>query len=86
MNELVIAEHALKHGLSEEDIVYAWENFVRKRYRGAPREGEVIAVGYDKQGRFIEMVGLERGDDIIIYHAMQPPTTNALIELDLVRR
>ena len=45
MDELIIDEHALKHGVSPEDIACAWGNFVRKQYRGAPDEGEVVAVG-----------------------------------------
>lgn len=86
MEEPIVAEHALKHGLSEEDIRYAWSNFVRKQYRGAPNEGEIVVVGYDRRGRFIEIVAAEREFGTIIYHAMQPPTTNVLAELGLVRR
>ena len=60
MEEPIVVEHALKHGLSEEDIRYAWSNFVRKQYRGAPNEGEIVVVGYDRRGRFIEIVAAER--------------------------
>ena len=30
MQEIYIHPHALKHGLNEEDIKCAWENFVAK--------------------------------------------------------
>lgn len=86
MDDVIIAEHAFKHGISQEDIVYAWENFVRKQYRGAPHEGEVVVVGYDRAGRFIEIVAATRPFGTVIYHAMEPPTRNVLIELGLARR
>ena len=86
MNEVVIVEHAFKHGLEAEDIAYAWENFVRKQYRGAPNEGEIIVVGYDKRGRFIEIVAAERPSGTVIYHAMEPPSENVLAELGMIRR
>lgn len=86
MDEPIIVEHALKHGLLEDDIRFAWDNFVRKQYRGAPNEGEIIAVGYDRAGRFIEIVAAERSFGTIIYHAMCPPTVKLLKELGLVRR
>ena len=85
MDELIIDEHALKHGLEPEDIEYAWRSFVAKMYRGAPKEGEVIAVGYDGKGRFIEMVSAERPFGTIVFHAMTPPTRNILKELGMER-
>ena len=40
MGELIIADHALKHGLSPIEIESAWKNYLVKQYRGAPNEGE----------------------------------------------
>lgn len=85
MSELIIDEHALKHGLEPKDIEYAWDNFVAKVYRGAPNEGEIIAVGYDGKGRFVELVGAERSFGIVVFHAMTPPTRNAMRELGMER-
>ena len=85
MDELIIDEHALKHGLEPEDIEYAWHNFVAKVYRGAPNEGEVIAVGYDGRGRFLEMAGAVRPFGTVVFHAMTPPTRNAMRELGMER-
>lgn len=34
MDEVVVLPTALKHGLSEEPILQAWENFVAKRRVG----------------------------------------------------
>jgi hypothetical protein len=86
MPELIIAEHAFKHGLSADEISYAWENFVRKQYRGAPNEGEIVVVGCDATGRLIEIVAAERPFGIVISHAMRPPTLRILSELGLARR
>lgn len=86
MDDVVIHERALRHGVSAGDIEYAWENFVSKQYRGAPNEGEIVAVGYDRAGRFIEMVAAQRPYGTLIYHAMEPPTRNVLLELGLARR
>ena len=83
MSELIIDEHALKHGLDPGDIAHAWHYFVAKAYRGAPNEGEWIAVGYDAKGRFVEMVGAERPFGTVVFHAMTPPTRNALRELGI---
>lgn len=83
MDELIIDEHALKHGLEPEEIEHAWHNFVAKVYRGAPNEGEVIAVGYDGRGRFMEMVGAERSFGTVIFHAMTPPTRIVIRELGM---
>ena len=86
MDDVYIHPHALKHGLSEDDIAYAWENYLRMQYRESPEEDKVLAVGYDKSGRFIQMVGRRNADGVLIYHAMSPPTTRVLIELGLLRR
>ena len=86
MDEPILAEHALKHGFSEEGILQAWDNFVRKQYRGAPNEGEVVVVGADLQGRLIEIVAAERPFGTIVRHAMEPPTRNVLKELGMLRR
>ncbi len=86
MDDLIIAEHALKHGISPEDIIYAWENFVRKQYRGAPNEGEVIAIGYDRRGRPIELIAALRPFGTVLFHANTPPATSVLVELGLARR
>jgi hypothetical protein len=84
MYDVVIAEHALKHGLDPDDIEYAWFNYCARRYRGAPNEGEVVAVGYDRAGRMIELVAALRPFGTVIFHAMRPPTRKVLAELDLL--
>lgn len=85
MKEIIIDEHALKHGVDPNDVEYAWNNFFAKIYRGAPNEGEIVAVGCDRAGRLIEMVGAERTFGVVVFHAMTPPTRNVLRELGMDR-
>ncbi len=82
--DVVVAEHALKHGLSPDDIEFAWVNYCARRYRGAPDEGEIVAVGYDRAGRMIEIVAAMRPFGTVIFHAMRPPTGKVLKELELL--
>ena len=49
MDEVFIAEHALKHGVSPQDIEHAWVNFVRKQYRGSLNDGEIVVIGIGYQ-------------------------------------
>lgn len=86
MNGVEIHPHALKHGLSEEDVLFAWEHFVRRQHRRTPNEDQIAAVGYDRSGRMVQMVGIEKPFGVLVYHAMTPPTTKVLIELGLARR
>jgi hypothetical protein len=85
MIAVFVHPHALKHGLSEDDILYAWDNFVRKQHRESPEEDKILVVGYNRSGQLFQMVGREARDSVLIYHAMTPPTTNVLIELGLSR-
>ena len=57
-----------------------------KHYRGAPNEGQILALGSDRRGRLVQMVAVERPFGVLIYHAMTPPTNNALAELGMTRR
>ena len=48
MNEVFVHEHALMHGLSEEQVLHAWRNAVSVARRGC-ESGEVdfVAIGFD---------------------------------------
>lgn len=81
---LRIHPHALKHRLSEEDIKYAWDNFVSRRLR---KGGDYwVSVGFDRSGREIELVGAILADGtILVIHAMSPATKRLKRELGLGR-
>ena len=86
MQEVYVHPHALKHGVSEKQILSAWDNFISKRHREVPDTDQIIAVGFDAFGRFIQMVGIIKNDGIMIYHAMTPPTAGFLAEIGLMRK
>ena len=79
MLELIVHGNALEHGLSEDDIRYAWDNFVKMRPRGEDFE---VRIGFDSAGREIGMVGakLEDGDALVI-HAKSPAISSIKKEL-----
>lgn len=58
MNEVFVHEHALVHGLSEEQVLHAWRNAVSVARRGC-ESGEVdfVAIGFDQHDGAIEMTG-----------------------------
>lgn len=72
--------------ISENDVLAAWENFVRMEHRREPNSQQAAAVGFDSKGRLLEMVAVAKGDDYLVYHAMTPPTKKMLTELGLSRR
>ena len=40
-----VDEHALKHGLAEAEIKFAWEHRIKMRHRPVPNEQFAVAVG-----------------------------------------
>lgn len=71
--------------ISEEDVIHAWKNTLRYVQRRRNGTDSFVAVGPDRQGRVIEMVGVFlSGGDWLIFHAMRPPTKNTLKELGLL--
>ena len=86
MENVYVHPHALKHGLTEEEILYAWDNYISKRRRHIPNTDQIIAVGFDRAGHFVQMVGITKKDGVMVYHAMTPPTARFLAETGLVRK
>ena len=79
MLELLIHNHALEHGLTEDDIRCAWENFVKMRPRGNDFE---VRIGFDSSGREIGMVGALLTDgDVLVIHAKSPAIPSIKREL-----
>lgn len=86
MGNLVVEEHALKHGLSKEQILYAWGNFVMRQNRSSPNEDQIVVIGYDRTGRPLQIIAADKPFGLLIYHAMTPPTKKILRELGLLRK
>ena len=86
MNEVVIHEHAYKHGISPGDIIHAWNHFIRRQHRKTPHEDQLVSVGLDSKGALMEIVAVQNSKGFLIYHALRPPSEKILRELNLPRR
>lgn len=88
MDETEIDRHALKHGLTAEEVKYAWENPIACRARKGEDDPPIyIAIGVLPDGRMAELVGLETDRGTwLVFHAMVPPTKKFLKELGMSRR
>ena len=83
MNDVIVMPSALKHGLSEESLIEAWNNFVCKRPRG---DDCWVAIGFDSEGVEMELVGLVTIDgSILLIHGLTPATEKIKRELGLVK-
>jgi hypothetical protein len=87
MDNILVYEHAFKHGITETQIKHAWRNAVAvariDREDGAT---DYVAIGFDQSGRAIELVGREKPFGMLIYHANTPPTPRAFRDLGLAER
>ena len=73
--------------IEKQDAIDAWGNCVRSCPRLEKNPDEYLAIGVDKKGRFLEMVVIRNSSgDWLIYHAVTPPTENALRELGMGRK
>ena len=75
-----IHDHALKHGLSSSSIIEALESPRVIQHRNAPREGEVLILGFTHELLPVQMIGVERPLGLLVIHAMAPPTPGFLKE------
>lgn len=84
MSALIVHPHSLKHGLTEDEIIFAWNNFARKRPRG---DDYWVTIGFDSKGREIEMVAAVLVDgSLLVIHAKTPATKKFKKELGYPRR
>lgn len=82
---IVVAPHAFKHGLTERQIVQAWNNALYKQERLAVDEYiDYVAIGFDDAGNAIELIACKKEYGWFVYHANTPPTKRVLKELGLI--
>lgn len=82
-----VFDTALKHGLKEEEVVYAWENaieHVRCRYEKQPPH--YMAIGTLPNGNPCELIGYSDGFDWYVFHAMGELTPGFMHEYEEVSR
>ena len=87
MYEVVVLARALKHGLTEEQILQAWRNHIGSVLWIDRSDGRVDCktVGFSDSGIAIELVARCTETGFTIYHAMTPPTKRMIKELRLRR-
>lgn len=80
-----IRPHALKHGLSESEICYAWKTIFKSAHRDTGETPDRwIAIGWLPDGRQAQMVAIkDRDGNWEIFHAMSPPTKKVMKELGI---
>jgi hypothetical protein len=83
--KVLVLPHALRHGLGEEEIIYAWNSLIRCRQRQSKDEPpRWIAIGTLPDGRTVEMVAFESlAGEWCVFHALTPPTVKFIKELGL---
>ena len=69
--------------LSKADVVAAWMSRLRCQKRIGPWPPQYVAIGFDRNGRSIEMVAVydPAADETLIFHAKVPATKKIMHEL-----
>jgi hypothetical protein len=84
---VLVFERALKHDLTEDQILHAWRNaFAAARIERDNGSVDFVALGFDQSGRPLEMAAREKSLGVLIYHTSTPPTPRAFRELGLTGR
>ena len=83
-----VHSHARKHGLTDEEIAYAWENVIRCRQRNGTDDPPLwITIGVLPDGKLVELVAfLDEAGVWCVFHAFVPPTKKFRNELGFGRR
>ena len=78
---IIVYPSALKHGLTEEEVISAWEHvFEYKMREGDHFPPHYLGLGVLPDERVVELVALSDGYDWYIFHAMCPPTRGFMHE------
>ena len=84
---ILIGQSALKHGLTEEEILYAYEHCLRSRtiQRAGNVNNEVdLILSSLKDGRLCELIATKTYDEenVFIFHAFTPPTDGFMKQIE----
>lgn len=71
--------------LTEDDVLAAWRSRLKCQVRLGPWPPQYIAIGFDGNGRAVEMVAVyDPGQDkVLIFHANTPATKKVKKELGI---
>lgn len=78
--------HERHPDISDEDALSAWKNAISMVRRDTSEKDFYVAVGADMKGRLLELVATESaGGNLLVFHAMTPPSIKTLKEVGIVR-
>ena len=85
--EVIIAESAFKHGLTEDEILYALNNCLLSKTikkPGNPNKTVDMVLGYLQNGNECELIVSQTYDEkcTFVFHAKSPATKGFLKELE----
>ena len=71
--------------LAKADVEAAWANRLRCQKRVGPWPSQYVAIGFDGNGRSVEMVAVydPAADEVLIFHAKTPATKKMMRELGI---
>ena len=84
---VIIVEGITDHGLEHWHIEDAWRNrwICQKHKRQPPEFTDYVAIGFDNDGRLIDLIARLKPSGVYIYHADSPPENAILKDLGLIR-
>ena len=84
MQTILVHEHALKHGLTEDEVIHALRNAFAMGMRcNDDGSQDTLAVGSSQGGKIVEVVANETDDLVVIFHANSPVSRRMKVELNL---
>ncbi|MFT4189798.1 MAG: hypothetical protein QM621_14635 [Aeromicrobium sp.] len=64
-----ITQSAREHGVTDADILHAWDNAIRTVEAEQYGEDRLIVVGPDRHGALLELVAVPAGEPTRVIHA-----------------
>lgn len=81
MEEIYIHQNALKHGLTEEEIISAWNNRTITK-NSVDESNRIMTISYSNNGKLLELIATRSYvGEYLIFHAFSPPTKKFMREL-----
>ena len=81
MGSVWVHPNALIHGLTERDILDAWNGGGPRMPRCTLSEEETVGVGWTRYGKAVQLVAITSPVGALIVHALPSPTRNVMKEL-----
>lgn len=70
--------------ITNEEVVSAWESRIKTQFRVDEDKPYLISVGVSNTGKVLEMIAFEDESDVVIFHAMTPPSKKFLKEIGML--